>query len=184
MLPNKLIQASRLTWRIGVLLIAIAPIAQAATCLRPPAGLANWWSLDGSAKDFLTGNAGAVSGATFTSGKVGQAIQFSSYLDGVNAGSLAIPSDFTIGAWIYPTGSSIGGNTHPGPGPIAEFFGNVSFFQHPSINDVHVALRDQTSGAITTVTGFGGIVPNSWNYAAVTYSKSSGVDLVPEKRTP
>ena len=113
MLPNKLIQASRLTWRIGVLLIAIAPIAQAATCLRPPAGLANWWSLDGSAKDFLTGNAGAVSGATFTSGKVGQAIQFSSYLDGVNAGSLAIPSDFTIGAWIYPTGSSIGGRHRP-----------------------------------------------------------------------
>ena len=82
------------------------------SCVTSPPGLVSWWPGDGSAGDVLGRNNGAlINGATFASGKVGQAFQF----DGVNdfvrvpsSASLSPTGSFSIDAWIYPTAETLG----------------------------------------------------------------------------
>src|SRR5438270_12952784 len=55
--------------------------AQVQTCTPPPPNMVSWWPGDGNANDIQGGNNGTLQGgATFASGKVGQAFSF----DGVN----------------------------------------------------------------------------------------------------
>jgi hypothetical protein len=143
-------------------------------CTPPPSGLAGWWPADGNANDLTGAHPGQLLGGTFVEGKVRQALQLNALGDGIRAANVAVPRDFTIEGWIYPAGLAFG-SPHPGPGPIAEFFSTVSFFQHPSSSDLHLALRDVNTGGIGTVTAYGGITPNAWNHAAVSYSQSTGI---------
>ncbi len=74
-------------------------------------GLVSWWPGDGNANDIIDANHGTLqNGATFASGKVGQAFSF----DGINdfvqvpdASNLDITSQITIAAWIKP--ATLGG---------------------------------------------------------------------------
>ncbi|MCI0553752.1 MAG: T9SS type A sorting domain-containing protein [Anaerolineae bacterium] len=75
-------------------------------CVNPPSGLVSWWPGDDNANDIKGSNHGTLqNGATFASGKVGQAFS----LDGIDDfvliphnSNLALGSgqDFTIDAWI------------------------------------------------------------------------------------
>jgi len=87
-------------------------------------------------------------------------------------GAVGIPAAFTIEAWIFPKGVAF---NHPGAGPIAEFFDSISFFQFPTWSDLHVAFRDTARNIVTANATVGGIVPNDWNHAALTYDKDTGI---------
>jgi hypothetical protein len=76
-----------------------------ATCTNPPANMTAWWRAEDDANDFVGGhNGSAQNGATFASGKVGQAFS----LDGTND-YISVPDsaawdfgtgDFTIDMWV------------------------------------------------------------------------------------
>jgi hypothetical protein len=73
-----------------------------------PAGLVSWWSGDGTANDIQNLNNGTLqNGATFASGKVGQAFSFDGVDDNVvvpDAPSLNPVNAVTLDAWVYYTG--------------------------------------------------------------------------------
>ena len=158
----------------GIASLLLATSSLADVCAPVPSGTQNWWPLEGGPTEVVSGQPSTFLGGAWVSGKVGQALDFNTFGDGVKAPNVSLPTEFTIDAWIFPMGPSFFGTSHPGPGPIAEFFDAVSFFQHPSDGDLHLALRD-TGGPITTYTASGGITPNAWNHAAVTYSSSTGI---------
>jgi len=161
---------------VGGLLLVFTFVGQAdaQTSVEPPQGLMHWWPLDGNASDIVGGKHGEILGGTFVDGQVGQAFQLSAFGHGIQAQNVDIPEEFTIQAWIFPKGQAFFGTFHPGPGPITEFFDAVSFFQHPSETNLHVAFRN-TAGVIITATNVGMVVPNVWNHGVLTYSKSTGI---------
>lgn len=64
------------------------------TCIRPPSGLTSWWTGDGSADDAVGSNNGVINnGAGFTTGKVGQALDF----DGIDDFVQTQTTGFQIG---------------------------------------------------------------------------------------
>ena len=74
------------------------------TCSIPPSGLVSWWKGEGNAIDsFGTNNGTLENGATFASGKVGQAFSFNgnSSVSVPNNASLN-PQTFTIAGWVNP----------------------------------------------------------------------------------
>ncbi len=79
----------------------------AVTCVEPSAGLVSWWKGDGTSKDAGGTRDGTLqNGATFTSGRVGQAFS----LDGVDdfisipsSGLVTYPGAWSIEAWVQTT---------------------------------------------------------------------------------
>jgi hypothetical protein len=75
----------------------------------PPAGLTSWWKGESNANDQLgLNNATLQGGATFTTGKVGQAFSFDGVNDYVLIGdpipaSLKFQNEITLEAWVYIT---------------------------------------------------------------------------------
>jgi hypothetical protein len=73
-----------------------------AACLQP----VSWWPAEGNANDIADGNHGTLqNGATFASGRVGQAFSLDGIDDFVSfpdSGNLNITSSFTWEAWINP----------------------------------------------------------------------------------
>jgi hypothetical protein len=77
-------------------------------CVSAPSGLVSWWPADGDALDYQDSNSGTLQGgATFSSGKVGQAFS----LDG-NDGRVDVADNpvlnpgtgsFTVDAWVFKT---------------------------------------------------------------------------------
>ncbi len=80
--------------------------AQSADCVLPPAGLVAWWSAEDGVNDQVGTNNGVLqAGATFASGKVGQAFSFNGNGASVlvqDAPALRFTNAMTIEAWIYP----------------------------------------------------------------------------------
>ena len=79
-------------------------------CFPPLAGLVGWWPGDGNTDDLADGNNGTLEGgATFASGKVGQAFLLDGIDDSVNLGNASnlhvSVGDFTVGAWVFFTPS-------------------------------------------------------------------------------
>jgi len=93
----------------GLVLLFAFPLvghAVAQTCVEAPAELISWWPGDGNANDITDGNDGTlVGGATFASGKVGQAFFLDGIDDFVDAGNEAnlhvSGGDFTVDAWVF-----------------------------------------------------------------------------------
>lgn len=88
-----------------LLALVVSPAqAQSLQCVSPPSGLVGWWPGAGSAKDLTGTNHGTLSGgASFATGKVGQAFSF----DGINgtvvvpdSSSLRLTNQVTIETWI------------------------------------------------------------------------------------
>jgi len=79
-------------------------IINAEQCLPPPSGLISWWPGDGNAKDIKGQNDGTLkNGATYGTGKVGQAFSFDGVDDLMQAATLDLPvgnSDRTMEMWI------------------------------------------------------------------------------------
>lgn len=76
-------------------------------CAARPSGLIAWWSGDGNALDFAGTNHGTLmNGATFASGKAGQAFSFDGLDDHVrvpDAPVLNPTQQISIVAWVFPT---------------------------------------------------------------------------------
>jgi hypothetical protein len=139
--------------------------------------LAGWWRLDGDAADALGASPGVLLGGSFVAGKHGQALDLDAFGQGVQvpaSAALDIEDAFTIEAWIRPGGASFGPSAHPGPGPIAEFYDTISFFQHPGTSDLHAALRKE-DGNIVALDAPGVVAGGAFNHAVLTYSRASGV---------
>jgi hypothetical protein len=81
-------------------------VAQPPNCIPPPSGLVGWWPGQGNANDIAGTNNGTLSsGASFASGKVGQAFNFdgvNGYVEVANSSNLNPAASFTIEGWIYP----------------------------------------------------------------------------------
>ena len=134
------------------------------TCLTLPSGLVSWWPGDGNANDIQDGNdATLLGGATFTSGKVGQAFSLDGIDDKVaDSTPTGLPlgnSPRTIVAWINP--SSLETN-HPiagyGNDVVGESFGLV--MQNDKLYFV---------GYGTDLTGTISIPTNQYSLVAATY---------------
>ena len=97
---------------------AVLTITSFPSCLPAPSGLVSWWRGEGDCLEAIGANNGTLqNGATFASGRVGQAFTF----DGINdyvkvprAASLDAPSQLTIDFWMkadpsQPIGSRVVG---------------------------------------------------------------------------
>src|SRR3990172_3078266 len=95
-----------LTISLAVLLPVAVSFAQ--TCVPPPSGLISWWPGEGNANDIVGINNGTLmNGATFVTGKVGQAFSFDGINDYVSVpGTFGGGSEATVEAWIKPNGTT------------------------------------------------------------------------------
>ncbi|MFN9414967.1 MAG: LamG-like jellyroll fold domain-containing protein, partial [Pirellula sp.] len=77
--------------------------------------LVGWWRADGNTNDFLGQNNGTlVNGATYGTGRSGQAFQFDGDNDYLQIGSseqFRMTNQFTLEAWVNPTGNGSGDAT-------------------------------------------------------------------------
>ena len=90
----------------GVLISSNALLqVQLASCVPSPSGLVGWWRAEGDAVDSVGANNGTlVDGASFTSGRVGQAFNFSGnnqYVE-VQSISSSLNGPFSLEAWVKP----------------------------------------------------------------------------------
>ena len=145
-------------------------------CTTPPPGMAGWWSGDGTPAD-LTPNAHhgtLVGGATYASGKVGQAFSFpttSDYASVPDAPALNVGTgDFSIDAWVRattPTAMIVSKNGGTGTNPVGYSFYITSGQLSLVINDGSQSLG---------VAGGNNGTPlhdGQWHFVAVTVQRGS-----------
>jgi hypothetical protein len=104
-LPSLFISAWR--WMMAGLIFLPATFrAWSADCVPPPSGLVSWWNGEGNADDIAATNNGTLrGGASFASGKVGQAFDFNGvngYVEIANSSNLNPSASFSIEGWIFP----------------------------------------------------------------------------------
>jgi ELWxxDGT repeat protein len=151
--------------------VPIEPLLSPVVSLAPPAGLVGWWTGDGSAEDLIGLNDGlAQNGATYATGRVGQAFS----LDGINdrvrilfsGGFDFTPGgQFTLETWVSPT-------------PRSQFQATVVKAPLSGVwdwglyvdgaNRFMTGLHNQTAATSTTVVQAG-----QWYHVAVTYDNGS-----------
>lgn len=128
----------------------------ALACVAPPANMVAWWPGDGNTNDIIGGNNGAlVGGATFGTGKVGQAFNLngsSALVQVSDAASLDPTQQITIDAWVFPTSDA------GSPDVVAELVNKESSDATPSIQ-YEIARRDSVS-----CTSGGGIADGNFAY--------------------
>lgn len=98
----------------GVLIISFVFIlvdnAYAQSCVLPPDDLVSWWPGEGNANDIADANNGTLQGgATFATGRVGQAFSFDGNGDFVqvpDSANLDITDKITLDAWIKTSGTN------------------------------------------------------------------------------
>lgn len=154
---------------------AVLAVIPPPPCVTPAAGLVAWWPGDGNAYDVAGANGGTLSGgATFASGKVGQAFSF----DGVNgtvvvpdSSSLRLTSEFTLEAWINsrrPNGDQ------PILSKLSYATGNNGyefvFYNGGLLGLLNSPGQPWPSASVA----YGGPMPaNVWHHVAFTYDQSA-----------
>ena len=165
---------------------ALVSPAAAETCTLPPSGLIGWWDGDAvsgtTATDIHAGNDGMLVGDTATaSGQVGDAFSFDGAGDYIQLplDSGAIPNQFTIDAWVFPTkltrfsflqGIVDSDTTFPlGPrGVTLAVFGGIDF-GGPDANPMQVIGVFHNPDETQYITGGFETTPNAWHHYALTY---------------
>lgn len=95
---RKLVRGVKLTL---FFVFALTGYAVAQLCVAPPAGLVSWWPGDGNANDIQGTNDGTLQGgATFATGKVGQAFSLDGVNDYVITPLVNFGNAYTLSAWI------------------------------------------------------------------------------------
>jgi hypothetical protein len=144
-------------------------------------GLVALWSGENNGKDAIGGNDAELTDMDFTDGQVGRA-----FLLNGNTSGIKIPTSptlnvgagegFTVGAWINPT--DVSKNS-----PIFEWVqagvpGALQFYIYPpdgGPGTLYALLGDTAGGAHYFNSSPGVVVPNRFQYVALTYDKASGV---------
>lgn len=147
-----------------------------------PAGLKACFAGEANAKDVVSSNTGALSGATsYTAGRFGQAFDFTTINDGVTIPTSATlnvgaGAGITMSAWIYPRGQSFGGAY--GAGPVMEYEGGAHMWQHEQTggaNGLFVNFAEGTAASQYHILQVNDVVPwTTWTHIAATYSKATG----------
>jgi len=145
-------------------------------CTPPPSGMVSWWGGDNNALDMAGTNDGTLmNGATYATGMVGQAFSFDGVDDYVSvpyASSLDFTGgDFSIDAWVYPTG--IGSYGEGIAGRLAS----------DNSSGWGLAIQGSMYGTAGKLNFMGNnswvgqsadtILPNTWTHVAITRSGNS-----------
>ena len=142
--------------------------AQQTNCTPRPPGMVAWWPGDGFALDVVGTNHGTLqNGATYGPGKAGQAFSFNGLNSAVDAGAgpdLVLTNDFSIEAWIFPTGPGTAQNG----GIIVNKEGEYEIARYPD-GSIQWALANTTPGWVYINTGLTAPL-NQWTHLALSYS--------------
>jgi len=120
-------------------------------CVPPPTGLVSWWPGEGNANDIQNGNNGTVGGGVaFSPGKVGQAFVFPGVTAAANSVIVADNANldaqqFTIDAWVKPTGTDSSGDAVGGIVVSKDAFG---FAPSPSYIITYAAATGRFRGKV------------------------------------
>ena len=140
-------------------------------CVPPPPSLVGWWRAEGNADDAVGGNHGTLAnGATFGSGRVGQAFSFDGVDDYVQIGgapALRMVNAFTLEAWIYPTAGTFG--------MIVNKEGEYELGRKTD-GTITYAIAN-TSPGWTYIDTSGQAPLDTWTHIALTYDSSAGAYL-------
>ncbi len=152
------------------------------SCIRPPGGLQGWWPFDhssgNSAPDIFNGNNGTVYGASWTTGVVGNALDF----DGVNDYvQVSFPwtldagtGDFSIDLWIKTTDTGhVTTIVDKRSSSAGQYYGYL-FFLYKGYLALQLADGGWTNYVAGTAggTNFAGFVADGeWHLAAVTVDR-------------
>ncbi len=147
-------------------------------CVPPPSGLIAWYPGDGTANDIqgpTFENGTLVNGATYGTGKVGQAFSF----NGVNqevqvpdSAVLDLTTDFTFDAWVNPAANQ---NPLANGGIVSKIGGGAGdngyqfYLENDKIGCQFNATGEMWPGNQLLVTVPGGIPNNAWTHVACTY---------------
>ncbi len=127
-------------------------------CLPPYAGLVDWWAADGDTADAAGYNPGYLeNGASYASGKVGQAFNFSGAgqrMRVVNTPTLILRNNLTVMAWFKVNLLGVGGH--------AKLFTKRTGIFGPFEVDVY------NNGTDLTVSPMGSTTGTSWNVNLTT----------------
>jgi len=157
-------------------------------CEQVPNDVISWWSGEGSADDIADGNDGTLmNGATFGSGKVGQAFSLNgagAFVNIPTAPNLNPSGSFTIEGWINSDLSA-------GPQTIALKWGDAGAQSNQrayglmalgSNGEMHFPISDdahQWDGSFHTfVTPPGVIQTNTWHHVAAVYDQVTGTRYI------
>ena len=159
-----------------VLTVIFSPSAQTAQAAAPTSGLVAYWKFEGNANDSQGSNNGTlVGGPTFTTGKVGQALNFGgpSTSQYVSYPSLAFSatSPRTVSAWFK---LNVDGFNEPAwdsqPIVTTDYF---YIYVPLSINNIRTRTADAASAYMTSYTLGSG--DRAWHHVVGTYSFSGGI---------
>ena len=141
-------------------------------------GLVGMWTFDGGDISGSTiydlsgnGNNGTNYGAVPAIGKLGQAMSFNgstSYIDAGTASSLR-PSQFTVTAWVYPTGNS--GNGYQGI--LSDSVWGDYYGYSLNVNGTLKLFAEVQSSSATSDTTPYQLTLNTWYYVTETYTSSA-----------
>jgi len=163
---------------VSVVISLIFPCAAlyAAACGPQPTGLVSWWTADRTANDWTGMNNGVLEGGLgYSPGKVGEALNFTSWGQGLHAAaspSLNLTS-FTIMAWVYiTTDQSM---------PIIEWNdgtgdagAGVQAWYSPTPSKIYFNIKDTTGASHEVYTPDNSITVNAWNHVAASYGSATG----------
>jgi hypothetical protein len=154
-------------------------VTPSSNCIPPPSGLVGWWPGEGNANDIVGANNGTLSGgASFASGKVGQAFSF----DGINgtvtvpdSSSLRLTTQLTIEAWINPHSTNEGDQAIVSKVGIANGNNGYQLYlsQQNTLSGQFNSPGQNWPGNVIAYNYSSAIVPNTWHHVAWTYDQSA-----------
>lgn len=153
-------------------------LAGAGTALAETPGLVGYWPLnEGSGSTVLdasgNGNAGQVSGATWTTGRLGRGLSFSGSSSTVNLGKPVVVTSrsFTVAAWVLLTDLS---SWHTA---VSQDGGNVSGFYLQLTSSGQFAFSlvnsDSTGAATVRATSTFNPAANTWYHLVGVYNQAA-----------
>jgi hypothetical protein len=176
---NRYLKMRSLAATVGLLCSLTTFHAWSADCVLPPAGLVAWWPSEGNANDIAgTNNGTLLNGATFASGKVGQAFSFdgtNSYVRVADSPSLHFTNALTIEAWIYPTSLGVFHNIVSKWGVQYPLQTSYTTVVGPDgrISLGVCASGDQSVTPVVNTVSTNSVPPSQWTHFAATYDGSA-----------
>ena len=161
----------------GVVCMAVGPVCTqaSASCDPAPSGLVGWWQAEGNVNDGIGANTGIlVNGATFATGKVGQAFSFSGatqYVGIPQSPSLnTFSNQMTIEFWMY---ANPGNSMATFQGLVtSDYYGiEISSGVGFGANGINWYVNTRNGAYLISNVNGGGIPvsPGQWHHIAGTY---------------